>query len=135
MESTVKTEKRLLHTQEVRGSSPCAPTTTQQLTDTDSRETPDRAPVNSENHLLSGRYLAGKRPDEREIIRQLVEALKLTQWGNHIPVHVTGKGTQFVQLCPVCDQAEKNTHAPDCPVGAALENWAAQAGGSVTNAA
>lgn len=48
----------LLHTQEVTGSSPVAPTTPQQLTDTDRRVTPVRPPVFLPNRLVSGIRLA-----------------------------------------------------------------------------
>lgn len=51
--------ERLLHTQEARGSSPCAPTITQQLTGTLRGFSASRPPVNPANSPDSGRYLVG----------------------------------------------------------------------------
>lgn len=57
-----------------------------------------------------------------ETMRQLIESLKLTQWGNVVEYLHVGEGTKYIRLCPVCDQSEQRGHSPDCPVGAALEN-------------
>lgn len=59
MESEAIEKNSLLHTQEVTGSSPVAPTTSQGLTGEDRRSQSDRPPEYPQKDPLFGRYLAG----------------------------------------------------------------------------
>ena len=47
-----------------------------------------------------------------------MEALRIIQWGDSV---LDADGETVHQLCPRCDQVEKNGHSPDCEVGAVLE--------------
>jgi uncharacterized coiled-coil DUF342 family protein len=55
----------------------------------------------------------------RAELRAAVTALRQIQWSNPL-------GNEDFMACPLCDQIEARGHAPDCHVGAAIENYDAK---------
>jgi hypothetical protein len=63
----------------------------------------------------------GKAVSElQDRLARTLDALRQIQWGNP-EIQTYGGGISVFNLCPMCDQVEKNGHAPDCLVGLALE--------------
>ncbi len=61
----------------------------------------------------------------KQDLADAVEALRIIQWGDSV---LDADGETVHQLCPRCDQVEKNGHSPDCEVGATVARFGAAQG-------
>ncbi len=59
------------------------------------------------------RWLVGALMEARQEQDRLLGVIRQIQWCGLTP--------DEVEMCPLCDQVEPRGHAPDCPIGAALE--------------